>query len=175
NLNSVVMILSFVWLAGLAAICYACWSKMKFNKSWESMLDSLKDELNMNGQAMVLLLMDIAMLKADKVAGMAIGEIKSNFERKRTKGDFFKDLPEIIEGIHDCNHTIILNSDYATARKTIRGCMEIINEHAKVGTFEQFAELAVHVADAKERLTNSVRNVDGILYGLKENQLLITE
>ena len=170
SLDSIVMIIFFIVLGGLVAMGYAYYCKARFNKSWDTLLNSLKFKLDFDGRVMVLSLIDIAMLKADKYAGKAIGKLEKEIEDTVDDADFLSKLLEFIEGINDRNHTVILNSDYATARETIKKCLEIIDKHVNVGTFEDFADLAVKVAEAKAELSVAVKNIERILSGLTESE-----
>ncbi len=170
SLDTVVLIMASILIGGLIAIICLFLDKNRFRKSWRNILEALRKELRTKGYVMANLLIAIAMLKADKDIGKKIGRLEKGIEDSLEDSDFLDKLLDFIEGINDHNHTVILNSDYAVARETIKECIEVIDNHKDVGTFDDFAALAVRVAEAKNKLTNAVEGIERVLRKLRPEE-----
>lgn len=168
--DSFLMVVFTLLLLLVIAISYAFIHRCKFESAWNEMYNSLVDELNAKGLKIATILIEIATISADVKAALELGEIRGDIERQKNSSDFYEKLHKIIEKIHDNNHTITLNSDYAKARDSITKGVALIKEFHSARDYRKFAFLAVSLSEVMKNISEAVENMGGILYGLKPHE-----
>lgn len=166
NIHSLLLIATVLSIGAITAIVYGIVLKRRFKVTWENVLDSLINELNTSGLEIANVLFSIAKISADVDAAVAIGMIKKEIEDNQNDPSFYTKLKSIIEGINDNNHTLVLNSDYANARHAIKEAISLIQRYSQSGNFESFSNFSIETYLAKQRISQAVSNLNGILYGL---------
>ncbi|MGW8185079.1 MAG: hypothetical protein ACWGHO_03135 [Candidatus Moraniibacteriota bacterium] len=175
NIDTFLMLVVVILLGAVFSLGYGLIQRRKFISAWINTLDSLVEELNSKGVEISNFLIEIAMVSADKDAALNIGMFKKEIEDNKDSSIFYRKLSGIIEGINDNNHTAILNSDYASARNSIKETIALTEKFSQVRSFEDFSSLSIEVNDAKKGIAQATTNLAGILYGLKPQQLQSVE
>ncbi|MFA6184266.1 MAG: hypothetical protein WC682_04155 [Parcubacteria group bacterium] len=168
NIGSILLVAVVFLIGAIGAIFYAAFLTKKIFGAWNDISDSFVCELNSIGLDIVNVLIEIAMIGADKHAAFAIGKVKQEIANSSANPNFFINLLEFSEKIHDNNHTQVLNSDYAKAREAIKEAIALAGAYQKVKGLEEFAQLAVKTSEAKKEIADAAENLRGILYGLKQ-------
>jgi hypothetical protein len=169
NIDTMLLIATVILAGAISAIMYAYLFRRKFNSAWNDSLDSLMVELSSSGTEIAYTLIEITMIAADKNSAMIMGMIKKEIQNNSESDVFFARLPLIIEEINDNNHTVVLNSDYAKARDSIKEAIELAKEYRCVSDFNDFSKLVVSVFWAKKNLKDAVESLKDVLYGLKSH------
>jgi len=168
NIGSLLLVAVVFLIGAIGAIFYAAFLTKKIVGAWNDICDSFVCELNSVGLDIANVLIEIAMIGADKHAAFAIGKVKQEIADSSANPNFFIKLLEFTEKIHDNNHTRVLNSDYAKARDAIKEAITLAETSQKIKGFEEFAQLAIRTAESKKEIADAAENLRGILYGLKQ-------
>lgn len=168
--DSFLMVILALALLFVVAISCVFIHRHKFESAWNEMYNSLVDELNTKGLKIASILIEIATISADVKAALELGEIRGSIQRQKNNSDFYEKLHRIIEKIHDNNHTITLNSDYARARNSITQGVALVNEFNSTRDYKKFASLAVRLSEVVKNISEAVDNLSGILYGLRPHE-----
>lgn len=170
SINSILLVLGIAMILSGVAMTYAVGFYFIFRKEWKNTLSTLVSEVNVNGLDFINSLIEIAKIKTKGESLFKLGMIKQTVENHKEDENFFQKILELIEKIHDNNHTMVLNSDYARARDEIRNAIGIIEKYSTIVGIKEFAEFSVAAKKCQENLEISVKKLDGILYSLQPHE-----